>query len=227
MADENEKAKFALLKKKIREMEKLPEIIPANASEEMKKLIQDELTRRQRESGVGGYTPGLSTGSREEKAAERQRKFVEERAKFQTDGVVPKEKVEVPEKVYDVNEVKQEAAQLKRKPEDYSVPEVKKEAAEIAKDIQREEMLKRGRFAQLRKAAGKVGKKLPGIAGAIFGAYNTLKSGDANAAVSDLSGSEDLGPAQGTLEYKLESGQKLTPEEVEMLRKQMENTWKK
>jgi hypothetical protein len=90
--------------------------------------------------------------------------------------------------------------------------EIKKETKKIAKKIPN---WKKG----LKSVAGGVP-----YFGALMGALSALNSGDVSAAVPVLNDVDDLGPAKGSLEAKLESGEPLTPEEkLELLRKSQNN----
>lgn len=76
-------------------------------------------------------------------------------------------------------------------------------------DLKKQMMKKAGKFA-------KGGLKALPLFGAL-GAY-LASGGQAEAAVPVLNEAEPIGPEKGTLEYKLESGVKLTPEEIEQLK---------
>lgn len=65
-------------------------------------------------------------------------------------------------------------------------------------------------------ALRKMSKGIP-MLGAITSLGAGLMSGDASAAIPVLSEADDLGPQVGTLEQKLESGEKLTDEEMKQL----------
>lgn len=106
----------------------------------------------------------------------------------------------------------------------YDMADMKKEfrAKELAS--KRASMLGKGK--SIGKSVGKrVGNRLP-ILASLLGAYSAFQSGDAAAAVPILNEAEGLGPRKGSLEYKLESGERLSPEEYEQLRKMQEDSLK-
>lgn len=68
----------------------------------------------------------------------------------------------------------------------------------------------------LRKLGKGLGKGLKAVP-LIGGIASALMTNDASAAVPILGDVELLGPEKGTLDYKLESGEQLTPEEYKIL----------
>lgn len=79
------------------------------------------------------------------------------------------------------------------------------------------------------KLAGQAGKMMSGVAkhipvfgGLAVGLGTALATGDASAgeqaATPLLNEADPLGPSEGTLEYKLESGSPMTPEEMQILK---------
>lgn len=101
---------------------------------------------------------------------------------------------------------------------DYS--QMRKEARQIEKDLARKAAYGIEETSDIAKKAGrlsKLGKKglkvIPFLGPILAG----VVSQDANAAVPVLSEADPLGPTEGTLESKLESGEKMSPEEMQDL----------
>jgi len=81
---------------------------------------------------------------------------------------------------------------------------------------------KMNRFPKLMSKLGSGAKALP-IVGPALGALSALSSGDASAAVPILNDIESTGPERGSLESRYESGEKLSPTEMQELMKKLSN----
>jgi len=81
---------------------------------------------------------------------------------------------------------------------------------------------KMNRFPKLMSKLGSGAKALP-IVGPALGALSALSSGDASAAVPVLNDIESTGPERGSLEARYESGEKLSPIEMQELIKKFNN----
>ena len=73
------------------------------------------------------------------------------------------------------------------------------------------------------KAVGKLAKKGLKMLPIVGGVATALATNDAAAAVPFLGDSAELGPEKGSLDRKLESGDELTPEEMERLKSSFQN----
>jgi len=89
----------------------------------------------------------------------------------------------------------------------------------LQKKIADDSILKKaGKVASKASKVARRGLKSVPILGSLIGIGSALASGDSSAAVPILNEAETLGPKKGTLQHKLESGQKLTKEEMEKLK---------
>jgi len=94
--------------------------------------------------------------------------------------------------------------------------------AKKAADLKAANSAKASRFSKLRRMAGLPLKGLAAAVGPIAGIGTALMTGDASAALPEALRSDPLGAAPGSLSAKLESGQRLTPEEMEQFKREME-----
>jgi hypothetical protein len=98
--------------------------------------------------------------------------------------------------------------------------------AKRAAELKKMNSAQTARFKKLRKFAGLPVKGLAAALGPIAGIGTALMTGDASAALPEALRSDPLGPAPGSLSAKLESGERLTPEEIEQFKREMEENIK-
>lgn len=84
----------------------------------------------------------------------------------------------------------------------------------IAKILESRALAKAGNVAkQGLNIASEAGKRIPMLGGLAVGLGTALATRDASAAVPGLNEADVVGPVEGSIEHKLESGQPLTDEE--------------
>jgi hypothetical protein len=153
---------------------------------------------------------------------ERTDRMLRERGERLLNPASPKD---LPEKVWDAKAARGAKDVAEEVPTLYDLDEEKLRYKELMKEQKRADMLSGKGTKRFGKIAGKLGKKvamgIPLIGPAIAG-ISALATNDAAAAVPFLNEAEDTGAAPGSLSAKLESGQRLTPEEMEEFKRQME-----
>lgn len=99
-------------------------------------------------------------------------------------------------------------------------PAVKKKSAKLLDKLGKMKVAQKV-AKKAAKTVGKKGLKSIPVLGPLVGLASALESGDASAAIPILNEAENLGPQAGSLEYKLESGEQLSPEEMALLENRM------